>query len=150
MRKSIISFPIIAFCIMALFILGSFKPVPSASTSKSLTFDRGEPITFFGVTTPGGGPTYTGTVFATGAINASGTFVMPTELLGQALHCVFILTFPNGTITIRMNCNLVTLNGQWHVLGGTGAYQNLKGGGSLTMPGDDELLTGTVRGIKVN
>ena len=147
MKKSIISFPIIAFCIMAFFMLSSFNIIPSASTSKSLTFDRGEPITFFGVTTPGAGPTYTGTVYATGAINSIGTFVMPTETHGMALHCIFILTFPAGTITIRMNCNMVTLNGQWHILGGTGAYQNLKGGGSLTMPGNDELLTGTVRGI---
>ena len=127
-------------------MMSSFNTLPSAS-SKSLTFDKGEPITFFGVTSPGAGPIYTGTVYATGAINSTGTFVMPTETHGMALHCIFILTFPSGTITIRMNCNMVTLNGQWHILGGTGAYQNLKGGGSLTMPGDDELLTGTVHGI---
>ena len=65
----------------------------------------------------------------------------------MALHCIFLITFPNGTITIRMNCNMVTFNGVWQVLDGTGAYSNLKGNGSLIMPNDnDEILTGTVRG----
>ena len=148
MKRSIISISIIAACIMAFFMLSSFKTTPSVSTSKSLTFDRAAPITFFGSITGGAGTTYTGIVQATGGINASGTFVMPTELLGMALHCVFILTFPSGTITIRMNCNMTTLNGQWQIIDGTGAYQNLKGGGSLIMPNDtDEILTGTLRGI---
>ena len=133
---------------MAFFVLSSFKTTPSVSTSKSLTFDRAAPITFFGSITGGAGTTYTGIVQASGAINATGTFVMPTESLGMALHCIFILTFSTGTITIRMNCNMVTFNGEWQIIEGTGAYQNLKGGGSLVMPNDtDEILTGTLRGI---
>ena len=40
---------------------------------------------------------------------------------------------------------MVTLNGRWKILDGTGAYRSLKGGGSLTMPGDDEELIGSVK-----
>jgi len=145
MKKSIISFSFIAACIIALFMTSSFKAIPSASASKALTFDRGEPITIFATTTSVQGSTYFGPVTLSGAINASGTYVMPTEVHGMALHCIFVLTLPDGTITIRMNCNMVTFNGVWKILEGTGAYQNLKGGGPLVMPNDtDEILTGTV------
>jgi hypothetical protein len=149
MKKSIISFSIIATCIMAVFMLSSFKMIPSASLSKARTFDQKQPVNFFGhITSSDGGSTYYGTVVATGAINETGTFVMPTQAMGLALHCTFILTFPDGTITIRLNCNMVTFNGVWKILEGTGAYRNLQGGGSLTMPNDDdEILNGTVRGI---
>ena len=145
MKKTIISFSIIAVYIMAFFMLNSFKTIPSASTSKALSFDRAEFIRIYGTNTYAIGSTYYGTVDASGAINASGTYVMPAEVLGNALHCIFELTFPNGTITIRLNCNMVTLNGRWKILDGTGAYRSLKGGGSLTMPGDDEELIGSVR-----
>jgi hypothetical protein len=149
MKKSTISFFLIAACIFAFFMISSFKTIPSTSTSKALTYGKGDPVVFSGsVTSSDGGSTYYGPVTATGAINASGTFVMPTEVHGMALHCIFVLTFPQGTITIRMNCNMVTSNGQWKVLDGTGAYQNLKGGGSLVMPNEnDEILTGTVSGL---
>lgn len=149
MKNSIISISIIGACTIAFFMMSSFKTTPSASASKALTFDRAELINIIG-SSPSGqeGPIYTGTVGLTGGINATGSFVMPTEVLGMALHCIFVLTLPNGTITIRMNCNLVTFNGQWKILEGTGSYQNLKGGGSLVMPNDtDEVLTGTVSGF---
>lgn len=149
MKKLIISIPITAACIMAIFLTSSFKLIPSSPLSKALTSENKEPVNFFGsITSSDGGSTYYGAVIATGAINATGSFVMPTQVLGMALHCSFVLTFPNGTITIRMNCNMVTFNGQWKILEGTGAYQNLKGGGSLVMPNDnDENLTGTVSGL---
>ena len=149
MKKSTISFFLIAACTIAFFMISSFETIPSTSTSKALTFGKEDPVVFSGsVTSSDGGSTYYGPVTATGAINASGTFVMPAEVHGMALHCIFVLTFPQGTITIRMNCNMVTSNGQWNVLDGTGAYQNLKGGGSLVMPNEnDEILTGTVSGL---
>jgi len=141
MKKSPISLSIIAICMMAFFMMSSFKTTSSAD----LTNCAG-PITILSSnTTSSDGVTYVGNVQLTGAINASGTYVMPTEVLGMALHCTFILNLPQGTITIRMLCNMQTLNGRWTVLGGTGAYQNLEGGGSLTMPGIEELLVGTVR-----
>ncbi len=133
---------------MAFFIISSFKTIPSASASKALNFDGAQPITIFATTSSAQGTTYFGPVTLSGAINASGTYVMPTQLMGMALHCNFMLTLPDGTITIRMNCNMDTFNGVWKILEGTGAYQNLKGGGSLVMPNDtDEVLTGTVRGL---
>ena len=141
MKKSLISLSIIAICMMAFFMMSSFKTSSSADLSNSAG-----PITILSSnTTSSDGVTYVGNVQLTGAINASGTYVMPTEVLGMALHCTFILNLPQGTITIRMLCNMQTLNGRWTVLGGTGAYQNLEGGGSLTMPGIEELLVGTVR-----
>jgi len=147
MKKSIITISIMATYIMA-FMMSSFKTIPSASASKALAFDK-EAVIFSGsITSSDGGSTYFGDVTASGAINATGTFEMPTKLIGMALHCTFVLTFPSGTITIRMNCNMTTFNGVWQILEGTGAYQNLKGGGSLVMPNDtDEILTGTVKGL---
>jgi len=141
MKKSLISLSIIAICMMAFFMMSSFKTSSSADPSNSAG-----PITILSSnTTSSDGVTYVGNVQLTGAINASGTYVMPTEVLGMALHCTFILNLPQGTITIRMLCNMHTLNGRWTVLAGTGAYQNLQGGGSLTMPGIEELLEGTIR-----
>ena len=141
MKKSITSISIIATCMMAFFMMSSFKTSSSADLSNSAG-----PITILSSnTTSSDGVTYVGNVQLTGAINASGTYVMPTEVLGMALHCTFILNLPQGTITIRMLCNMHTLNGRWTVLAGTGAYQNLQGGGSLTMPGIEELLEGTIR-----
>ena len=145
MKKTIISISIIAVCIMAFFMTSSFKTISSSSISKAPALDGAGSVRIFGTYDHVIGSTYYGTVVASGAINATGTYVMPAEVLGNALHCIFELTFPTGTITIRMNCNMVTLNGRWQILSGTGAYQNLKGGGSLTMPGDDEELIGSVR-----
>ena len=126
---------------MAFFMMSSFKTSPSAVPSNS----SGSITILSSNTTSADGVTYVGNVQLTGAINASGTYIMPTEVLGMALHCTFILNLPQGTITIRMLCNMHTLNGRWTVLAGTGAYQNLQGGGSLTMPGIEELLEGTIR-----
>ena len=141
MKKSLISLSIIAICMMAFFMMSSFKTSPSAVPSNS----SGSITILSSNTTSSDGVTYVGNVQLTGAINASGTYIMPTEVLGMALHCTFILNLPQGTITIRMLCNMHTLNGRWTVLAGTGAYQNLQGGGSLTMPGIEELLEGTIR-----
>jgi len=146
MKKSIIATSVIASCITICFLMTSFTKIPSASIAHA---SGGGAVTFFASSPPDQlGPVYTGPVDASGAINAIGTFVMPTEVHGMALHCVFDCTFPNGTITIRMNCNMVTFNGRWKVLGGTGKYSNLKGEGTLIMPNaTDEVLTGVVSGL---
>ena len=148
MKRSIISISIIASCMMAFLMLSSSRPIPSASALNSPTFSSGVPISILSSNTVSSdGINYTGDVELDGAINASGTYEMPTQVMGMALHCTFILTLPAGTITIRMLCNLVTLNGRWTVLNGTGAYQNLRGSGFLTMPGIEEVLMGTVSGL---
>jgi len=148
MKRSVISISIFAMCMMAFLITSSFKTNSAASALKAPNFVSGESLTITSSnTTSLDGINYTGDVELDGAINASGTYVMPTQVMGWALHCTFILSLPNGTITIRMLCNMRTLNGRWTVLSGTGAYQNLSGGGSLTMPGIEEVLVGTVTGL---
>ena len=154
MNKPISIFSSLILCLLALFIWGCSEtdvaPAadPSAFDAQALQQDASKadhklPVTFYTVATGSEGTTYTGTVEIEGAINATGTYVMPTKTLGQALHCTLILTLPDGTITIRMNCNMVTSDGRWKVLDGSGAYEDLHGGGSLVMPDDvREILSG--------
>lgn len=141
MKRSIISMPFIAACIIGFFTMSSFKTIPSAS--------KAEAITIFATSPTAIGTTFSGPVTISGAFDAKGSYEMPTQQIGMALHCLMVISIPQkGTITIRLNCNLVTFNGVWKILEGTGAYQNLTGGGSLVMPNDtDEVLTGTVRGL---
>lgn len=148
MKRSIISIPVIATCMLAFFMMSSFTTSPSTVLLKAQNVNSGASLLITSSnTTTTDNVNYVGNVQLAGAINASGTYTMPTEVFGMALHCTFILTLPQGTITIRMLCNMQTLNGRWTVLGGTGAYQNLRGGGSLFMPGIEEVLEGTVTGI---
>lgn len=150
MKKSIRYILIIVASSMFILGLSSFnllRPTPMANQSPVA---KPAFITIFGTSENvlPNGSTYTGHVTLTGAINATGTFVMPTTLMGMALHCSFELSLPNGTITIRMNCNMVTFNGVWHITDATGIYSNVRGGGSLVMPNDlDEILTGTITGM---
>jgi hypothetical protein len=93
-------------------------------------------------------PDVIGTFTTSGALNVSGTAEMvvgPNEN-GVRAHCVVILTAPDGTITIHQRCEFATdpPKGQWNVVGGTGAYANLKANGSLLMPPDTEAMEGTV------
>jgi hypothetical protein len=118
----------------------SLNKVANAKSS-----NKKELILFNTIATSAEGSTYFGTVEITGGINAKGTYIMPTETHGMALHCTLILTLPDGSITIDMNCNMKTSNGRWKVLAGTGSYENLEGVGSLVMPDDErEILTGSI------
>lgn len=136
---------------LTLFLSSSFTPAASSSRQgpahvKALS--DGAPVTIHAILTgvEEDGTTYTGVVEASGGINASGTFEMPTKALGMALHCILEVDLPDGDITFRLNCNMKTLNGQWKVLEGTGAYQDLEGGGSLVMINNltEEVMTGTI------
>jgi len=121
------------------------EPAVISTTSGTSDIRKQEKVIFHTVATRAEGSTYFGTVKVTGGIKARGTYIMPTEEHGTALHCILFLHLPKGTIKIRMNCNMVTMNGQWKVLEGTCAYKNLKGGGSLVMPDDvQEILTGEI------
>jgi hypothetical protein len=67
-------------------------------------------------------------------------------------HCVvtLIASDGSGTIIIHQQCEVVTpypYQGKWQIVSGTGAYANLKGNGSLTMPDppDTEAMTGAIR-----
>ncbi len=150
MKKSIRFILLIAASFLFFLGLSSFNLLRPTSVAYQSPVAKPAFISIFGTseTVLPDGSTYTGDVTLTGAINAKGTFVMPTTVMGMALHCSFVLSLPNGTISIRMNCNLVTFNGEWQITGATGIYSNIKGGGYLVMPNDlDEVLTGTITGM---
>ena len=99
-------------------------------------------------------PDVSGTYVATGALNLSGATTMhiggnnPT---GQIAHCVVVLISGTGTITIDQECEFAINpanpfnRGQWKIVGGTGAYANLRGNGVTTMPPPfDEDMTGVI------
>jgi glucose uptake protein GlcU len=150
MKRTLLAATLMSACTIALIVLTSFKNISVDASNQNgekakmqkkgaVTFYAHDPVLL------SDGTTYTGTVTAEGAINNSGTNIMYTQLLGMALHCTIIMTFPDGTLTIRMNCNMKTFNGRWKILEGTGAYVNTKGEGSLVMPNDvDEILTGFI------
>ena len=148
MKKAFNLTAVSGICLFTLAMISSFtsKPIRKEESFSLIQISKKTPITFFTRATSADGSTYYGTVEASGGINESGNYVMPTEVHGMALHCLLIMTFPDGTITIRMNCNMKTGNGRWQVLEGTGAYSELKGNGSLVMPNEtDEILTGTLK-----
>lgn len=136
---------------LILSVSSSFTPAATGSShgiAQSKALSNAEPVTVHATLTgvEEDGTTYTGVVEFSGAIDASGTFVMPTKELGMALHCILEVDLPDGDITFRLNCNMKTLNGQWKVLEGSGAYQELQGGGSLVMINNltEEVMTGTI------
>jgi hypothetical protein len=149
MKKAIISFAA-ALCFVAAFLsFTSFITLPGSLSKAVLPASqvpRPEPITIHTIATSAEGDTYFGTVDVSGAFEATGTYEMPTEIHGMAIHCRLYMDLPDGTLTIRMNCNMVTSNGTWQILDGTGAYASAKGNGTLIMPDDvQEILTGDIR-----
>jgi hypothetical protein len=78
---------------------------------------------------------------------------------GTIAHCVVTLIAPLGNIIIDQECQFATSmpapyptgqgKGRWEIVGGTGAYANLNGNGSLTMPTSalgfpEEAMTGVI------
>jgi hypothetical protein len=147
----------IALCVIAFFTMGS---VPSVSASTPTPV----PVTITGVYDFTNFPNTTGTFTASGALgNLSGTSTMNVNLNfdGIRAHCVVTLTPSNnlGTIIIDQECQFATSmpapyptgqgKGRWEIVGGTGAYANLNGNGSLTMPtsaggNPEEAMTGFI------
>lgn len=150
MKRTLTTATLMTACASAFIVFASFKTIGTDALKtygKKAMMLKKEPVTFFAHNPVllHDGTTFTGTVTAEGAINATGTNIMYTEVLGMALHCTILMTFPVGTLTIRMNCNMKTLNGRWKILEGTGTYANMKGEGSLVMPNDvDEVMTGFI------
>lgn len=95
-------------------------------------------------------PNVNGTFVTTGALTISGisTMVVGPNQNGARAHCVVTLTPSDGsgTITIHQECvfNTPIPQGRWEIVSGTGDYANLKGNGSLTMPGNEEAMTGVI------
>ena len=75
---------------------------------------------------------------------------------GIRAHCVVTLipSDGSGTIIIDQQCQFATSmpapyptgqgKGRWEIVSGTGAYANLNGNGSLTMPANEEAMTGYI------
>ena len=78
-------------------------------------------------------PSAAGTFVASGAVVDSGAHSMEIRFSGMSLHCIDTMTSTAGTIVVRLDCNLHTMNGEWRVVSGTGAYSELKANGSLVM-----------------
>ena len=133
----------IALCAIAFFTMGSV-PSASASTAIPVTITATFDLTNF--------PNVSGTFTTTGALTISGPAFMHVELNpfnGIRAHCVVTLTPSDGsgTIIIDQQCQFASSppKGRWEIVGGTGAYANLNGHGSLTMPPPlVEAMTGVI------
>ncbi len=98
-----------------------------------------------------GFPNVSGTFTTTGALTISGPATMHVDFLGTlgtVAHCVVtLMPSTGGSIIIDQECQFATSppKGRWEIVGGTGAYANLNGHGSLTMPPPlVEAMTGVI------
>ena len=140
MRHNKIVSAAIALCVTAFFTIGSLPSV-SASTPTPVTITAVYDFSTF--------PDVTGTFSTTGALTISGTSTMHVDLNpfnGVRAHCVVTLTAPGGTIVIDQQCQFASSppRGRCEIVSGTGAYANLNGNGSLTMPPNTEAMTGYI------
>ena len=131
----------IALCMVAFSTIG---PMPSASA----TTPTPVPVSITAVFDFSTFPNVSGTFTTTGALTISGSATMSVGLNfnGTIAHCVVTLIAPNGTIIIDQECQFATSppKGRWEIVSGTGAYANLNGNGSLTMPPNTEAMTGYI------
>ena len=131
----------IALCMIACFTMGSV-PSTSASTPTPVTITAVYDFSTF--------PNVSGTFYTTGALTISGASTMHVDpnVNGTIAHCVVTLipSDNSGTIVIDQECQFATSppKGRWEIVGGTGAYANLNGNGSLTMPPNAEAMTGYI------
>jgi len=162
MRHNKIISVAIALCVIAFFTMGS---VPSASAATPT------PVTITGVYPDFSTfPYVTGTFTTTGLGGISGSTTMligpnigPNvggNVNGIIAHCVVtLMPSTGGSIIIDQQCQFATSmpapyptgqgKGRWEIVGGTGAYANLNGNGSLTMPtsaqgSPEEAMTGFI------
>jgi hypothetical protein len=131
----------IALCVIAFFTVG---PVHSASAATQV------PVTITAVFNFSTFPNVTGTFTTTGGLTISGDATMHVELNpfnGIRAHCVVtLMPSTGGSIIIDQQCQFATSppKGRWEIVGGTGAYANLNGNGSLLMPPNTEAMTGVL------
>ena len=140
MRHNTICSAAIALCMVAFFTMDS---APSASASTPT------PVTITATFDFAGFPNVTGTFTTSGALTISGPATMHVDLNynGTRAHCVVTLIAPLGNIIIHQECQFATRppSGRWEIVSGTGAYANLNGNGSLTMPPPlNEAMTGFI------
>ena len=139
MKKRNITFTILL--VLGCFTMGSV-PFASAATPTPVTITAVYDFSTF--------PDVTGTFTTTGALTISGVSTMHVDLNpfnGTRAHCVVTLIAPLGNIIIDQECQFATRppSGRWEIVSGTGAYANLNGNGSLTMPPPlIEAMTGVI------
>ncbi len=139
MKKRNITFTTILL-VLGCFAMGSVPSV-SASTPTPVTITGTFDFTNF--------PNVSGTFTTTGLGGISGPATMHVDFLNASTtaHCMVTLIAPNGNIFIDQQCQFATSppKGRWEIVGGTGAYANLYGNGSLTMPPPlIEAMTGVI------
>jgi hypothetical protein len=136
---------ILAFCLSGLAALSSFTVRENHSTYPSKVRDNPVPTTIT--------LTYTGfdaypTLYCSftseGGLQASGTATMVVNTFGNVFHCHTTFVTEQGTFTIQEECNQTTWVGQWQIVEGTGAYENLHGNGKLSMPDWGTIYTGKI------
>jgi hypothetical protein len=130
----------IALCVIAFFTVAA---VHSASAASQV------PVTITAVYDFSTFPNVTGTFTTTGGLNISGASTMNVGLNfnGIRAHCVVtLLPSTGGSIILDQQCQFASSppKGRWEIVGGTGAYANLNGHGSLTMPPNTEAMTGVI------
>lgn len=137
-------------------LFAGFKNAEQASTRlpgdvqqvKLLTISHPTPVTITAIFTGGTFPVLTGYFTTSGALDITGDAEMTIgpKAGGKVAHCIVELTTPEGTITIRQECEFSTdpARGSWQIVEGTGAYEDLKGNGSLLMPPNTEAMTGKI------
>jgi len=132
----------IALCMVAFFAVG---PLPTASAATPT------PVTITAVFDFSTFPNVAGNFTTTGLNGLSGRATMNVGLLGNATgnvaHCVVTLLPQGGdAIIIHQQCQFNTSppQGRWTIVSGTGAYANLNGNGSLTMPPFTEAMVGVI------
>jgi hypothetical protein len=141
----------------AMVVLLSSWAVPLAPPTQPFTMT----VTGF----PAGPASSAGTWSSTGSIADSGTFLTTfvnsgnpaPGALAAIVHAESTLTTANGTITLRhtsiqtlVSPTEINLNGVVQVVGGTGAYDGIKGHGTMDLSLDltNGNLTATVTGIR--
>ena len=147
MRHNKVFSAAIVLCTIAFFTMGS---APSASAATAI------PVTITATFDFSNFPDVTGTFTTTGGLTISGPATMHVDLNpfnalnplnGIRAHCVVILMpSPGNSIIIDQECQFATSppKGRWEIVSGTGAYANLNGHGSLTMPPNTEAMTGFI------
>jgi hypothetical protein len=142
---------------VAMVVVLSSWAVPVASPPQTFS------MTVVGFST--GPASSAGTWTSTGAIADSGTFATTfifsgnpaPGALGAVVHAESTLTTAGGTITLRhtsvqtlVSPIEINLNGPTQIVGGTGAYDGIKGQGTMDLSLDltNGNLTATVNGIR--
>lgn len=96
-------------------------------------------------TTGGTANAKTGTFTASSELGTRGTYLMIIVHTGMAFHCTTTFSpSSGGQFVLQSNCEMTLLDGQWRVISGTGAYQDLEGNGSIVMTPGHEFCTGKV------